>query len=80
MIIWSRYFPKTLKRHILMFIQGYAVMRKKVGTRFLFSTNHKDIGMLYLFFGGFSGLLGTMISVVIRLELSGTGSMLLKSN
>jgi len=36
--------------------------------------------MLYLIFGGFSGLLGTIISVVIRLELSGTGSILLNSN
>jgi cytochrome c oxidase subunit 1 len=52
----------------------------KVSTRWLFSTNHKDIGVLYLIFGGFSGLLGTLISVVIRLELSSTGSVLLNSN
>jgi len=36
--------------------------------------------MLYIIFGAFSGLLGTIISVVIRLELSGTGSILLESN
>lgn len=51
-----------------------------VATRWLFSTNHKDIGMLYIIFGAFSGLLGTIISVLIRLELSGTGSVLLESN
>jgi cytochrome c oxidase subunit 1 len=36
--------------------------------------------MLYIIFGAFSGLLGTIISVLIRLELSGTGSVLLDSN
>jgi len=49
-------------------------------SRWLFSTNHKDIGVLYLIFGGFSGLLGTIISVVIRIELSHTGSTILNSN
>lgn len=48
--------------------------------RFVFSTNHKDIGTLYLIFGGFAGIIGTMFSLIIRLEVSSTGSVILNSN
>jgi cytochrome c oxidase subunit 1 len=69
-----------LSKVVTGFIEALVKVKFNVGTRWVFSTNHKDIGMLYLIFGGFAGLLGTMISVVIRLELSGTGSILLESN
>lgn len=43
-------------------------MNKKI-LKWLYSTNHKDIGILYFIFGIWSGIIGSGLRIIIRIEL-----------
>lgn len=45
--------------------------------KWLYSTNHKDIGILYFIFAIWSGLIGSSIRIIIRLELGSPNSLIL---
>ena len=48
--------------------------------RFVYSTNHKDIGTMYLAFALMGGLIGGLLSIAIRLELIKPGLHLMENH
>lgn len=44
--------------------------------KWLYSTNHKDIGILYFIFAIWSGIIGSSIRIIIRLELGSPNSLI----
>ena len=48
--------------------------------RWFYSTNHKDIGSLYILVGLLSGIVGSIFSLIIRLQLAIPGNSFLDGN
>jgi heme/copper-type cytochrome/quinol oxidase subunit 1 len=48
--------------------------------RWMFSTNHKDIGSMYFIFYAFSNVLGSCFSLLIRMECAQHGNQILGGN
>ncbi len=48
--------------------------------RWVYSTNHKDIGVMYLIFAIIAGILGTVFSIMLRAELAQPGDQWFNGN
>ena len=80
-----------LKRHLKLiknFVSRNLKDEKKLNTKslndwvnkWLFTTNHKRLGIGYLIFSIYAGVIGITFSVFIRLELNDTGSLYFLEN
>lgn len=68
---------------LILFLQRFNQFYKYIkifAREWLFTTNHKKLGLCYLLFAAISGLFGTTLSSLIRLELAQPGSLIFNNN
>ena len=71
-------YSKNIKKTYWRF--NYTAWKEHFLKKYIYTINHKRIGLSYLYFCLFSGLAGAMLATFIRLELSYPGSHFFKGD
>jgi len=64
----------------LSIVKDWVVKIQEFFDKWIFGIGHKEIGTLYIIFGSLAGIVGSYLSVLIRVELMTPGSLLLGNN
>lgn len=64
--------------HLLNFCYKCGGLFIKARSRYIITTNHKEIGTRYIIFSVITGLIGSFFSLLIRLELARPGAFLIQ--
>lgn len=67
-------------RFITVHIPAYTTYLSDLATTYVYTTNHKVIGMLYIYFGIFIGFIAMIMSIMIRIELCFPGDQIFLGN
>lgn len=70
----------TLKNHLLKYVLLVNSSRRVFLKRYVYTINHKQIAINYLYFSMFTGLSGAALATFIRMELAVPGSLFFKGD
>lgn len=80
MLIIIFFYYNFLKSIFLFTNVKWRKFLKIIARDWFYTTNHKKLGFFYIIFAIISGLIGTTLASLIRLELSQPGSMIFNNN